>query len=333
MVLGKEDNFCGFKFKKEANAAGGGTRPWRFLIFAMESSASRLKKDLGEMCNGLTKEEKQRVQENLRIATLFEEEGGPTILNDDAEAVSRVAKTIEILGEVDSVFLDPWSHLVEGNINDQPTTMKTLTRVRRAIHFMPKQAYRPSIVVAAHATVGIESIARAANRYSSGGSVSGSKQLSNAARCAIALWPGHPTDPNSLVMTCDKVNDAPEFAPRGIRFNPTTWQYILDPAFDYAKWLSDLESKPRSAQNRKTAKKDQNIALVEKAIKGGISTKKKLDSHFDEKNGSEHPMHQRTIARHLESLVSEGRVSKDKKGVYKPIKKPFVVDRASIGPQ
>ena len=83
-------------------------------------------------------------------------------------------------------------------------------------------------------------MAQAGDNYNAGNFGRGSKALFSKVRCELQLAPQDRDDPNRLVLACGKANNTEKFSTRGLIFNPETFAYSVDSAFDVDDWRADV---------------------------------------------------------------------------------------------
>ncbi|MBA3830499.1 MAG: hypothetical protein H0X34_01120 [Chthoniobacterales bacterium] len=69
-----------------------------------------------------------------------------------------------------------------------------------------------------------------------------SKMLQTWTRGLINIVPGSANDNETLVLTCGKNSNGPEFVPVAVRLNPETMIYEVAPDFDVSSWREQLAS-------------------------------------------------------------------------------------------
>ncbi len=225
-ITGRE--WCGLQ-------TGGEPQKWLFL--GDENSIARWKEDLGRMFLTLTPEEVRRVDEFLRLPAPLEMDDCEIWLAD-AATQARVALTIE-QDAPGGIVADPLGNFAPGDIS-KPGEMKEAVRLLQGIvrHAAPKA----SLLFLHHSRTGRQNIAQGIG-YDAANFASGGKPLFAAARCQMNLMPGSAEDDTRLVLSCAKSNNCERFAARGLRFDPQTFTYAVDPAFDAAAWQADVSGK------------------------------------------------------------------------------------------
>lgn len=208
--------------------------PAKWLYFGNENDPLRQKTDLEWFYRNLTAPEQALVDANLFLHVIDQPADGIITLADP-EAFQRLNATLRKVRPGVVVF-DPWGNMIEGNENDNEEVRRTLKALLRAVSANCPDA---AILVIHHARTGKATAIEAGNNYSGGSLGRGSKALVSAARCELALWPGHSEDSSRLVLTCEKVNNVEKFEPVGIIFD--NGSYRPDPDFSVESWRDDIE--------------------------------------------------------------------------------------------
>jgi len=213
----------------------------KWLLIGNENSRSRLRHDLERMIASLTTEETALVRANLRLHILNEPRDGFLDLGD-RDAREAIAATLREHAP-DCVAFDPWANLVGGDENKNQDVRDS---VRHLLGIVRLNAPRAACIVVHHARTGSGTVAQAGNRFNGASLSRGGKALPSAARCEIAVWPGDADDEKRLAVTCEKCNNAPVFAPRGLLLDPESMTYDIDPDFSVEAWRDDVEGKRRN---------------------------------------------------------------------------------------
>lgn len=229
--------------------------PAKWLFFGNENDPLRQKTDLDWFYRNLTTDEQAKVDSNLFLHVLEKPDDGIITLADP-EAFAKLCSTLKEV-QPDVVVFDPWGNMIEGNENDNEEIRRTLKALFRAIGMNCPEA---AILVIHHARTGKSTAMEAGNNFSGGSLGRGSKALVSAARCELALWPGHSEDSTRLVLTCEKVNNVKKFEPKGLIFENGI--YTEDTSFSVDAWKDDIEG------NRSS--KTLTVADIIQIIKQGV---------------------------------------------------------------
>lgn len=212
--------------------------PTKWLLIGNENSRRRQRYDLERMMSTLTNAERESVRSNLRIHVLDQARDSLLDLGDRG-AREAIAATLR-LHTPDVVVFDPWANMVPG---DENKNSDVRDGVRHLLNLVRLNAPRAACIVVHHARTGAATVAQAGNRFSGASLSRGGKALPSAARCEIAVWPGDAEDGGRIVVTCEKSNNAPIFAPRGLILDPESMTYDIDPSFNVEAWRDDVSGK------------------------------------------------------------------------------------------
>lgn len=219
-------DWCGLK-------TGGLPEPILFL--STENGRQRWKTDLERMMAGLIDHEKATVEKNLRALAMTPEEDGDLNMGNEESRI-RLGKTLKLFAPA-IVVLDPFADMVDGDENKTQDIVNTLRALKGVLQ---KNAPSAAILIIHHARTGASNVAQAGDNYSAGNFGRGSKALYSRVRAEIQLAPADRDDSNRLVLACGKSNNGPKFLPRGIVFDPETFDYSVDTQFDVEAWRNDV---------------------------------------------------------------------------------------------
>lgn len=214
--------------------------PMTTLFLSTENGLRRWKTDLERMMAGLNDADKALVEANLRGLAMTADEDGDMNLGN-AQACARLSATLKATSP-GMVVLDPFADMVDGDENSTEAVVSSLRTLRQILHNDAKGA---AILIIHHARTGRGNVAQAGDNYSAGNFGRGSKALYSRVRAEIQLAPADVEDPNRLVLACGKSNNGPKFTTRGLIFDPETFVYSVDPAFDVEAWRNDVAGKRR----------------------------------------------------------------------------------------
>ena len=261
--------------------------PAKWLFFGNENDPLRQKTDLDWFYRNMTVEEQQKIDDNLFMHVLEKPDDGIITLADP-EAFAKLCSTLKQV-QPDVVVFDPWGNMIEGNENDNEEIRRTLKALFRAIGQNCPEA---AILVIHHARTGKSTAMEAGNNFSGGSLGRGSKALVSAARCELALWPGHSEDSTKLVLTCEKVNNVKKFEPKGLIFENGI--YTEDTTFSVDAWKDDIEG------NRSS--KTLTIADIIPIVKLGIHKAGEIVAACEKEHGAS----KATVTRRLGEAVQMG---------------------------
>lgn len=278
-----------------------GGAPATTLFLSTENGIRRWKTDLDCMFKKLTEAQREVVENNLRCLAITPEEDADLNLGN-SDARKRLQVTLE-QSQPGFVVLDPFADMVDGDENKAQDVGDTLRTLRQIFH---SAAPRAAVLIIHHARTGASNVAQAGDNYSAGNFGRGSKTLYSRVRAEIQLSPGDRDDPNRLVLACGKSNNAPKFATRGIIFDPETFSYSVDPAFDVEDWRNDVSGK---RTNKSVSIEDVVLAVKEACPHPGDSVKsgQLVQSVIDVRGGS-----RKTVFNRLSEAVEAGYLRKAK---------------------
>lgn len=282
--------------------------PAKWLFFGNENDPLRQKTDLEWFYRNLTAVEQALVDANLFLHVLEKPDDGIITLSDP-EAYQKLTSTLKAVVP-DVIVFDPWGNMIEGNENDNEEIRRTLKALFRAVTTCCPEA---AMLVIHHARTGKSTALEAGNNYSGGSLGRGSKALVSAARCELALWPGHSEDSSKLVLTCEKVNNVKKFEPKGLVFENGV--YHEDASFSVEAWRDDIEG----ARGGKTLTIQDLVNTVKAGFFKASEIVKFCADEFDASKA--------TVNRRLAEAVDKGWLAKTQPaGSYtlgdKAIKKP-----------
>jgi hypothetical protein len=274
--------------------------PVKWLLLSDENSIARLQEDLRGMFSTLTPKEIARVEEFLRLLALLDMEDYDLWLGD-LTTQARIAATIE-QEQPGAIVADPLANFAPSDIS-KPGEMKEA--IRTLLRIIRHPAPKATVFALHHARTGRLNIAQGIG-WDAGNFASGGKALFAAARCQMNLMPGKADDDTRLVLNCAKANNCKRFEPRGLIFDPQTFTYAVDPNFDPAAWLADVEGHARSGQSLCT------VADVVSAVRDGYTATKPLVEHLSDTYAASKRTVERLISK---TLKSEG-IQQLKRGRY-----------------
>jgi hypothetical protein len=212
------------------------------LLLQTENGNARLKRDLAALKNWDAKDWK-RVEEKLRIHTI--ESDSDTLLHlSDPENVRRVETIIRKLNP-DILAFDPLRDFGFGDLNtdaDMAATLRELGRVARAGN--PDRA----LILVHHAITGRAGVAKAFGLERTG-FARNSKVLHTWARGMINVVPAEEESNDTLVLTCGKNSNGPEFPPVAVRLNGDMIYEVADD-FDIDAWREHVISTKTKATQK-----------------------------------------------------------------------------------
>ena len=197
-ILGRQ--WCGL------NTAG---EPQKWLVLGDENSIARIKSDLQHLYEGLSQEERVKVNKFLRLQAVLGLEDADMNLGD-ATTQARLAQTIQEQAP-GAVVADPLVNFAPGDIS-KPGEMKEALRL--LVGTIRRAAPSAALLLLHHARTGRQNIAQGVG-YDAANFASGGKTLFAAARCQMNLMPASEEDDTRLLLSCAKANNCQKFAAAG----------------------------------------------------------------------------------------------------------------------
>lgn len=281
-----------------------GGSPQKAAIFSTENGLRRWKSDLEKLLTPLAEAERAVVEANLRILALTPDEEGDLCLGN-LETRARLKVTLDGLKPGIAVF-DPMADMIDGDESKTPDMVATLRHLRIIVRPACPDA---AVIVVHHARTGSANVKMAGSLFEAGNFGRGSKALYSRVRCELQLAPASRDDANRLVLACGKANNCEKFKPRGINFDPQTYQYAVDPSFDYDRWLEDVDGKRR---DQELSVADVVRVVEELAPAGAETATGEIAARLVSDDVS-----RRTIDRRLQEAEEGGYLASPRKGKWK----------------
>jgi hypothetical protein len=252
-MIGRE--FLGWKVTK---------RRLRWLIIQAENSNRRLRGDLRAMRPWIGEEFWPLVNQRLIIHTLEKDHDSFLSLGNQRSA-ELLAQLIN-REKADVVAFDPLNAFAVGNLNTDAAMFKTC----RVMADLARRGNSDCALVVLHHTLTGTAGLKKAVGYDRASYGRGSKALNLWTRGQINVAPVEADNNERLVISCGKSSNGPEFAPFGVKLNPTALVYEKDPEFDLAVWSAKLRGETHSATKptpEAVAALVKDLPLARKALK------------------------------------------------------------------
>jgi hypothetical protein len=271
-ITGRE--WCGLK-------TGGEPQNWTFI--GNENSIARFKTDLSKILPNLTPEERQLVDEHLRLPA--PEDFAELDLNLSEPATrARIIATIKD-HQAGAVIIDPLGNMAPGDIS-KPHEMREALRLLVAT--IRQAAPNAAIIILHHSRTGRQNIAQSVG-WDAANFASGGKTLFAMTRSQLNLAPASKDDDTKLLLSCAKSNNCERFTTRGLVFSPANYTYSIDEDFNLEAWEAEIEGRARPGQSLCT------VAEVTSAVRDGYSTTRELVAHLTEACATSKPTVERVI--------------------------------------
>lgn len=208
-------------------------RHLRFLFLQTENSNRRLQGDLTALRAWLG-DDWPAFADQVIIHTVENDSDGFVSLDspENQLAIERAIQT----ARPDVIVFDPLNDFSIGDPNkdsDMKATVKDISRLARKGN--PNRA----IIVLHHALTGKGGAAKATG-FDRSSFTRNSKTLYAWTRGQINLAPVDAENNERLIVACGKCSNGREFQAFGIRLNPETLIYELDPSIDVAEWQKEI---------------------------------------------------------------------------------------------
>lgn len=231
-ITGRE--FCGIPTRGE---------PQHTIILSTENGLRRWKADLEKFYTPLGERDRALLESHLRIQALTAADDADLNLGIP-DTVTRLHATLSSAPPAGLVIFDPFADMVDGDENKTTDLVTTLQTLRRLTGSACPEA---AILIIHHARTGSGNVAQAGDNYNAGNFGRGSKALFSKVRCELQLAPQDRDDPARLVLACGKANNTAKFVTRGLVFDPETFAYSVDSAFDVDEWREDVAGRRKKA--------------------------------------------------------------------------------------
>ena len=215
-------------------ATGGHDLRW--LILQTENSNRRYQKDLAHLKNWLG-EDWDRFNERVIFHTI-EHDADADVSLDSIENQSAITEAIEA-SNAEVIAIDPLNDFGIGDLSkdsDMRATAGMISRICRRGN--PERA----IAVCHHALTGKAGASRATGFDRSSFSRN-SKVLFAWTRGQLNLAPVDPANNDRLIVACGKCSNGREFPAFGIKLDPSSMIYEVDPTIDLDAWEAEMTGK------------------------------------------------------------------------------------------
>ena len=202
----------------------------------------------------------------------------------DEENRAKLKTTIRYR-DADVVVLDPWGAVIDGDELDDGDVRKTIFEI---MDILAANVEKPTAgIILNHSRNGVRELADAAG-FSAANYGKNSKAIFSVMRNVWNLRPAHIADQiTKIELIHAKSSDFAAYEPRAVDFDPRTFTYDLDPAFDHVAWQYELEELKRKGASltpaqRTDAYKRQGDEMRRKILEYVISRGHLYKSELDE---------------------------------------------------
>ena len=180
--------------------------------------------------------------------------------------------------DADVVVLDPWGAVIDGDELDDGDVRNTICEI---VEVLAANVKKPTVgIILNHSRNGIKELVDAAG-FGAANYGKNSKAIFSVMRNVWNLRPAHIAEPvTKIELIHAKSSDFAAYEPRAVDFDPRTFTYDLDPAFDHVAWQSELEVLKRKGSSltptqQNDALKQRNESMRQK-VKEYVTSKGRL---------------------------------------------------------
>jgi hypothetical protein len=211
----------------------------KWLILQGENSNRRLQADLSALKKWVGEEDWKQIEPKLTIHTLEKPEDADLSLSSD-QVSADLTKLIE-KEKPDIIAIDPLLAFAVGSLNNDAGMQKTCQKIAK---LAGAAGHLASVVILHHTLTGKVGAARATG-YDRASYGRGSKALSFWTRGQINVAAAAAETNERLVVSCGKNSNGRDFPPFGVKLNPATLIYEVEPSFDIAGWQEMVDGTPK----------------------------------------------------------------------------------------
>ena len=212
-------------------------RPLKWLFYGNENGFYRFRNDLRQMLKFCSSEQRERLRGHIFLPTMARPKDVYVSFADEENRVKL--KTTIRYRDADVVVLDPWGAVIDGDELDDGDVRKTIFEI---MDILAANVEKPTAgIILNHSRNGARELADAAG-FSAANYGKNSKAIFSVMRNVWNLRPAHFADQiTKIELIHAKSSDFAAYEPRAVDFDPRTFTYDLDPAFDHVAWQSELE--------------------------------------------------------------------------------------------
>ena len=212
-------------------------RPLKWLFYGNENGFYRYRNDLRQMLKFCTSDERERLRGHIFLPTMARPKDVYVSFADEENRVKL--KTTIRYRDADVVVLDPWGAVIDGDELDDGDVRKTIFEI---MDILAANVEKPTAgIILNHSRNGARELADAAG-FSAANYGKNSKAIFSVMRNVWNLRPAHIADSiTKIELIHAKCSDFQPYPPRAVDFDPRTFTYDVDPAFDHVAWQYELE--------------------------------------------------------------------------------------------
>ena len=220
-------------------------RPLKWLFYGNENGFYRFRNDLRQMLKFCSSEQRERLRGHIFLPTMARPKDVYVSFADEENRVKL--KTTIRYRDADVVVLDPWGAVIDGDELDDGDVRKTIFEI---MDVLAANVEKPTAgIILNHSRNGARELADAAG-FSAANYGKNSKAIFSVMRNVWNLRPAHIADQiTKIELIHAKSSDFAAYEPRAVDFDPRTFTYDLDPAFDHVAWQSELEELKRKGSS------------------------------------------------------------------------------------
>ena len=247
-------------------------RPLKWLFYGNENGFYRFRNDLRQMLKFCSSEQRERLRGHIFLPTMARPKDVYVSFADEENRVKL--KTTIRYRDADVVVLDPWGAVIDGDELDDGDVRKTIFEI---MDVLAANVEKPTAgIILNHSRNGARELADAAG-FSAANYGKNSKAIFSVMRNVWNLRPAHIAESiTKIELIHAKCSDFQPYPPRAVDFDPRTFTYDLDPAFDHVAWQYELERIKRdgsslTSEQRTDAYKRQGDEMRRKILEYVIS--------------------------------------------------------------
>ncbi len=220
-------------------------RPLNWVFFGNENGFYRYRNDAKKMLKFCSSEQREQIRNHIFLPTMEKPLDIHVSLSDENNRIKF--KTTILYRDADVAVFDPWGAVIDGDELDDGDVRKTIFEI---MDILAANVKKPTVgIILNHSRNGIKELADAAG-FSAANYGKNSKAIFTVMRNVWNLRPGHITEPiTKIELIHAKCSDFQPYPPRAVDFDPRTFTYDLDPAFDHVAWQSELEIAKRKGSS------------------------------------------------------------------------------------
>jgi len=248
-------------------------RPLKWLFYGNENGFYRYRNDLRQMLKSCTADERERLRGHIFLPTMSKPMDAHVSFSDEENRIKL--KTTILYRDADVVVLDPWGAVIDGDEQDDGDVRNTICEI---VEVLAANVKKPTAgIILNHSRNGAKELADAVG-FSAANYGKNSKAIFSVMRNVWNLRPAHNADRiTKIELIHAKSSDFAAYEPRAVDFDPNTFTYSLDPAFDHVAWQRELE---RTKRNKSSLTPEQRTDAYRRQ---GDEMRRKILEHVTSK--------------------------------------------------